>query len=134
MARRTISVSISSWASPSNSRPIQSPCCSAIVANTVRPSGVIRMIWTRRSVGEGVRVMWPLSSSRSTRAVTLPAETISRFETSPRTSPSSALSSWASRSKRGSVKSNSSRSRRRTSPSIRLEQVSSLSHSRNSAR
>ena len=43
-----------------------------------------------------------------------------------------ALSSWAIRSKRGSVTSNRSRSRLRTSPSIRVVQVRRRSHNRSS--
>ena len=98
-----------------------------------RPSAVRLTICTRRSFGAGRRSIRPCSTSRSTRPVTLPFDTIMRCESSPSVMPFGARSSCASRSKRGSVMSKLSRRRRRTSVSISVVQVSSRSHSRNSS-
>ena len=89
---------------------------------------VSRQVTTRRSVSEVRRSRWPDSTNRSTSPVTLPLETIIRFETSDSVMPSGALSSWAIRSNLGSVTSNRSRNRLRTSPSMRVVQVSRRSH------
>src|SRR3978361_1311343 len=79
--------------------------------------------------GRGGGARGPNPTSRSTSPVTLPFETIIRFETSDSVMPSGTLSSWAIRSKRGSVTSKRSRNRLRTSPSIKVVQVRSRSHS-----
>src|SRR5581483_10955139 len=100
-----------------NMSAIQSSCSAAILRNSARPAFVSRMTWTRRSFADVRRSRWPDSTSRSTRPVTLPLETIIRFETSDSVIPSGTLSSCAMRSKRGSVTPNRSRSRLLTSPS-----------------
>src|SRR5260370_32742029 len=107
---------------------IHNSCSAAILRNSARPAFVSRITWTRRSESEVRRSRWPDSTRRSTSPVTLPFETIIRFETSDNVMPSGALSSWAIRSKPCSVTSKRSLHRPRTSPSITLLQVSKRSH------
>ena len=59
--------------------------------------------WARRSFGAGCRSSRPCATSRSTRPVMLPFDTISRCESSPSFMPAGDLSSCAMRSNRGKV-------------------------------
>ena len=117
---------------PAKISPTQSALTRAMLRKNFWPSAVRLTICTRRSFGSGRRRMSPCSARRSTRPVMLPFDTIMRCDSSPSVMPFGARSSCASRSKRGRVMSNWSRSRRRTSVSIKVVQVSSRSHSRNS--
>jgi hypothetical protein len=124
---------MSSLESPANISPTQSPFSRAMARKNFRPSAVRLTICARRSFGDGRRLIRPCSTSLSTNPVTLPFDTIMRCESSPSVMPFGARSSCAIRSKRGSVTSKLSRSRRRTSLSITSLQVNSRSHSRNSS-
>src|SRR6266849_2456208 len=108
-------------------------CSAAILRNSARPVFVSRITCTRRSDSEVRRSTWPESTRRSTSPVTLPLDTIVRFETSDSVMPSGTLSSWAIRSNLGSVTSNRSRNRLRTSPSMRVVQVRRRSHNLSSS-
>ena len=90
------------------------------LGENLRPASVRRTRTARRSASGTLRSIRPACASRSTRPVTLPFDTIMRRDSSPSSSPSSTRSSCASRSKRGSVVSKCSRSRCRTSTSIRF--------------
>src|SRR5215204_6241485 len=89
-----------------NISPIQRSCSFAMAPNSAQPRPVRLTTCARRSVSEVRRARWPVATRRSTSAVRLPFDTIMRLERSLRVSPSGALSSWAMRSKRGSVTSN----------------------------
>src|SRR5262245_14245425 len=83
LARSRIRVSMSSAESSASMSPIQSPFARAIARKKRRPSAVRLTSCARRSLGEGRRLTSPCSSSRSTRPVTLPFDTIMRCDSSP---------------------------------------------------
>ena len=132
LASSGISASMSFGVRPAKISPTQSALTRAMLRKNFCPSAVRLTICTRRSFGSGRRRISPCSARRSTRPVMLPFDTIMRCDSSPSVMPFGARSSCASRSKRGRVMSNWSRRRRRTSFSIKVVQVSSRSHSRNS--
>src|SRR5262249_51775963 len=83
LASSRMSVSISSVDKSASMSAIQSPFARAIAQKKRRPSPVRLTSCARRSLGEGRRLMRPCSSSRSTRPVTLPFDTIMRCDSSP---------------------------------------------------
>src|SRR5437763_10794480 len=118
LASSRSSVSISPAERSENISPIQSPLARAMARKKRRPCAVRLTSWARRSLGAGRRATRPCSTSRSTSPVTLPFDTIMRWESSPSVIPFGVRSSCAIRSKRGKVTPKLSRSRRRTSLSI----------------
>src|SRR5262249_31342948 len=116
-SRWRISVSASA-ASNSDSKPsTHASWALAIVLNSLRPRGVSRTIMARRSSAGAWRTTILSATSRSTMPVTLPFETIRKRESSVIVMPSGFLSSAAITSNCGSVTSNWTRRRSRTSAS-----------------
>src|SRR5262249_29629172 len=83
LAGSRIRVSMSSAERSASMSPIQSPFARAMARKRRRPSAVRLTSCTRRSLGDGRRLTRPCSSSRSTKPVTLPFDTIMRFDSSP---------------------------------------------------
>ena len=83
LARSRIRVAMSSAERSASMSPIQSPFARAMARKKRRPSAVRLTSCARRSFGDGRRLRRPCSSSRSTRPVTLPFDTIMRCDSSP---------------------------------------------------
>src|SRR5262245_7913059 len=117
-SRWRIRVSASA-ASNSDSRPSTHVSCAlAMAVNSLRPRGVSRTMMARRSSAGAWRTTILSDTSRSMMPVTLPFETIRKRDSSVMVMPSGFLSSAAITSNCGSVTSNWTRSRSRTSASI----------------
>src|SRR6187549_3502074 len=118
---------------PANASRIHPSCWPAISWKSLRPLGVRRTRYARRSPSTSTRSTRPSATSWSVMPVTLPPVTIMRRDSSFIFRPSGLRSSCAIRSKRGKVVSNCSRSWVRTCFSTSCVQVSMRSQSRNAS-